>query len=91
MNSKVVDKLDVCNFPPEDDVITDIFKPPDSLYFIITSPDFTEGSGGITVLHRLCDLLNTVFSAKRALPLCFLLPGKLVKSYYLYNYVSFVL
>ena len=70
-------KLDVCNFKDEVEINTkDLFVPPPSLFFVMYAPDFSELSGGATVLHRFCDLMNTVFDDKRVTPLCFFLfPG----------------
>jgi len=46
--------------------------PPANLFFVVAAYDFSEVSGGVTVLHRLCDRLNTIFADVRDVPLCYL-------------------
>lgn len=46
--------------------------PPDDLFFVVAAHDYSEVSGGVLVLHRLCDRLNTVFTDVRDVPLCYL-------------------
>ena len=46
--------------------------PPENLFFVVATPDYSEVSGGVVVLHRLCDRLNTIFADVRDVPLCYL-------------------
>lgn len=48
------------------------FVPPDDLYFVVSTPSYSDFCGGCVVLHRLCDRLNTIYDDVRATPICYL-------------------
>ena len=47
---------------------------PDGLFFVVYATDYLEYCGGCLVLHRICDLLNSVFSVSSSETICYLFP-----------------
>lgn len=46
--------------------------PPDDVFFVVATLDYSERCGGCQVLHRLCDQLNVIYADVRDTPLCYL-------------------